>query len=85
LFLGDLVRSQWNKIDIRIRLASIFASPHTTEIPICPSRYNISKGSRKNKFTFLGVEAPVWQGAKAHEYRDICVLSQRSQAGWIGA
>jgi hypothetical protein len=24
-----------------------------------------SKGSRKNKFTFLGVEAPVWQGAKA--------------------
>jgi signal transduction histidine kinase len=23
------------------------------------------KGSRKNKFTFLGVEAPAWQGAKA--------------------
>jgi hypothetical protein len=30
-----------------------------------------TKGSRKNKFTFLGVEAPVWQGAKAQEHRDI--------------
>jgi hypothetical protein len=30
-----------------------------------------SKGSHKNKFTFLGVEAPAWQGAKAQEHRDI--------------
>ena len=29
------------------------------------------KGSRRNKFTILGVEAPVWQGAKAQEYLDI--------------
>jgi hypothetical protein len=29
------------------------------------------KGSRKNKFTFSSVEAPVWQGAKAQDYRDI--------------
>jgi hypothetical protein len=29
------------------------------------------KGSRKNKFTILGVEAPVWQGAKVQEHRDI--------------
>jgi hypothetical protein len=28
-------------------------------------------GSRKNKFAFLSVEAPAWQGAKAPEYRDI--------------
>ena len=30
-----------------------------------------SKGSRRNKFTILGVEAPVGQGAKTQEYRDI--------------
>jgi hypothetical protein len=29
------------------------------------------KGSRKNKFTILGVEAPVGQGVKTQEYRDI--------------
>jgi hypothetical protein len=29
------------------------------------------QGSRKNKFTFLSVEAPAWQGAKAPGYRDI--------------
>jgi len=29
------------------------------------------KGSRKNKFTILGVEAPGWQGSKVQEYRDI--------------
>ncbi len=29
------------------------------------------KGSRKNKFTILGVEAPAWQGVKVLEYRDI--------------
>jgi len=28
-------------------------------------------GSRKNKFTILGVEAPVWQGAKTQQYLDI--------------
>ena len=30
-----------------------------------------AKGSRINKFTILGVEAPVWQGAKTQEYLDI--------------
>jgi hypothetical protein len=29
------------------------------------------KGSHKNKFAILSVEAPVWQGAKAQEYQDI--------------
>jgi len=29
------------------------------------------KGSRINKFTILGVEARVWQGAKTQEYLDI--------------
>jgi hypothetical protein len=29
------------------------------------------KGSRKNRFAFLSVAAPVWQGAKVQEYRDI--------------
>jgi hypothetical protein len=38
------------------------------------------KGSRKNKFSFLGVEAPAWQGAEAQEYRDISALCQHSQA-----
>ena len=27
-----------------------------------------TKGSLKNNFTFLSVEAPVWQGAKTPEY-----------------
>jgi hypothetical protein len=43
------------------------------------------KDSRKNKFTFLGVEAPTWQGAKAQKYRDISALWQHCQAGCIGA
>ena len=30
-----------------------------------------TKGSRKNKFAFLSVKAPVWQGAKAQQYQDI--------------
>jgi hypothetical protein len=42
-------------------------------------------GSRKNKFTFLGVAAPAYQGAKAQEYRDISALWQHSEAGCIGA
>jgi hypothetical protein len=29
------------------------------------------KGSRKNKFAILGVEAPAWQGATTQEYLDI--------------
>ena len=29
------------------------------------------EGSRIDKFTILGVEAPVWQGAKTQEYLDI--------------
>jgi hypothetical protein len=43
------------------------------------------KGLRKNKFTFSGAEAPVWQGAEAREYRDISALWQHCQAGCIGA
>jgi hypothetical protein len=43
------------------------------------------KGSRRNKFRILGVEAPVWQGAQAQAYRDISALGQQSQAGCIGA
>jgi hypothetical protein len=43
-----------------------------------------TKGSRKNKFTFLGVVAPVWQGAEAQEYRDISARWQHRQAGCIG-
>jgi len=34
---------------------------------------------------FFSVEAPVWQGAKAQEYQAYSELSQRSQAGCIGA
>jgi hypothetical protein len=30
-----------------------------------------AKGSLKNKFAILSVEAPVWQGAKVQEYQDI--------------
>jgi hypothetical protein len=30
-----------------------------------------AKGSRKNKFAILGVEAPGWQGVKSLEYQDI--------------
>jgi hypothetical protein len=47
--------------------------------------YSDFKGSRKNKFTFSGVEAPAWQGAKARGYRDISALWQHRQAGCIGA
>jgi len=42
-------------------------------------------GSRKNKLTILGIEAPGWQGAKVQEYHVYSELSQRSQTGWIGA
>jgi hypothetical protein len=38
-----------------------------------------AKGSRINKLTILGVEAPVWQGAKTQEYLDI--PSFRNAAG----
>jgi hypothetical protein len=55
-------------------------------LPLKSSNLAISiSGSRKNKFTFLGVEAPAWQGAKVQEYRDISVPWQRRQAGCIGA
>jgi hypothetical protein len=30
-----------------------------------------AQGSRINKFTIFGVEAPVWQGAKPQEYLDM--------------
>ena len=30
-----------------------------------------AKGSRKNKFAFSSVEAPVWQGAKVQAYPDM--------------
>jgi len=43
------------------------------------------KGSRKNKLTDLGVQAPGWQGAKAQEYLAYSELLQRSQAGCMGA
>jgi hypothetical protein len=42
------------------------------------------KGSRKNKFTILGVEALGCQGAKMQEYQAYSQLLQRSQTGWIG-
>jgi hypothetical protein len=40
---------------------------------------------RQNEFTFMGVEAPDWQGVETQEYLLYFKLSQRSQAGWIGA
>ncbi len=43
------------------------------------------KGSHKNKLAILSVEAPGWQGAKVQEYQAYSELSQRSQAGCIGA
>jgi hypothetical protein len=43
------------------------------------------KGSHKNKLAILSVEALGWQGAKAQEYQVYSELSQRSQAGCIGA
>jgi len=42
-------------------------------------------GSHNNKFAILSVEAPGWQGVKALEYQAYYELSQRSQAGCIGA
>jgi hypothetical protein len=44
-----------------------------------------TKGSRKNKFTFLGVEAPAWQGAKAQDYRDISSFRNAARHKCIGA
>jgi len=43
------------------------------------------KGSHKNKLAILSVEAPGRQGVKAQEYRVYSELSQRGQAGRIGA
>jgi hypothetical protein len=42
------------------------------------------KGSRKNKFAILGVEAPGRQGAKTQEYRDIPNFRTGSRTGCIG-
>ena len=44
----------------------------------------LTKGSRKNKFTILGVEAPGWPGAKVQEYQVYSELLQHSQTGYIG-
>jgi hypothetical protein len=44
----------------------------------------IIKGSHKNKFAILSVEALVWQNAKVLEYQAYFELSQRRQAGCIG-
>jgi hypothetical protein len=41
-------------------------------------------GSRKNKFAFLGVEAPDRQGAKTQEYLEYSGFSQHSRTGCIG-
>jgi hypothetical protein len=42
------------------------------------------KGSRRNKFTILGVEAPGRQDAEAQEYQAYFELPQHSRTGWIG-
>jgi hypothetical protein len=45
-----------------------------------------AKGSqKKNNSQILSVEAPDWQGAKEQEYQAYSELSQRRQAGCIGA
>jgi hypothetical protein len=42
-----------------------------------------AKGSRRNKFTILKVEAPGRQDAEAQEYQAYSELPQRSWTGWI--
>jgi hypothetical protein len=42
------------------------------------------KGSRKNKFAILGVEAPGRQGAKTQEYLDFPIFRTSSRTGCIG-
>ena len=46
---------------------------------------HVPKGSLKNKFTFSGVEAPAWQGARRTNSRGYLTNEQRSHAGWIGS
>ena len=45
-----------------------------------------AKGSHKNKFAILSVEASGWQGAKAQEYQDIPSFRNvaRRAISWIG-
>jgi hypothetical protein len=45
--------------------------------------FQTAKGSRRNKFTILDVEAPGRQDAEAQEYQAYFELPQRSRAGWI--
>jgi hypothetical protein len=40
-----------------------------------------AKGSRKNKFAILGVEALAWQGAKTQEYLDIPSFRNAARRG----
>jgi len=47
--------------------------------------YCSAKGSRKNKFTILGVQAPARQGVETKEYLVYSVFSQRSRAGCMCA
>ena len=42
-----------------------------------------TKGSRRNKFTILEVEAPGRQDAEAQEYQAYFELPQRRRTGWI--
>ncbi len=44
-----------------------------------------TKGSRKNNFTCLGAETPVWQGARTAHTPRYGKDEQRRQTGWIDA
>jgi hypothetical protein len=50
---------------------------------LCGEEQIAVKGSRRNKFTILDVEAPGRQGAEAQEYQAYFELPQRSRTGWI--
>gem|GEM_PF-4835757 len=42
-----------------------------------------AKGSRRNNFTYSGVAAPAWQGARRANSTSYLTDEQRSQAGCI--
>jgi hypothetical protein len=67
----------------RVGVIGGFDSAPPTAKESTDEKDDCAKGSRRNKFTILDVEAPDRQGAEAQEYQAYFELPQRSRTGWI--
>jgi hypothetical protein len=72
-------------IDIPVQYEAAFPETHDLAPMVQMASHLAPKGSRNNKFTFLGAEAPVRQGAKALQYQDISIFRNAARHKCIGA